>query len=82
MNNKDTQLMMEAYEGINKAIHVDDKNVTHQYSDEELHKMCIIALKDLINALYPGDVPKHLPKVDWLIDMLEKRSGIKQPTGV
>lgn len=59
---------------IDKAIHVDDTNVTHEYSDQELHQMCIVALKDLVDRMYPDDQARILPKVDWLISMLQKRA--------
>ena len=75
MNNDkcDQELLMEEYEKINKAISATDSNVTHEYSDQELHQMCIVALKELVAKMYPGDQPKVLPKIDWLIRMLEKR---------
>ena len=65
MTDKDTQLLAEAYENINKAIHADDTNVTHEYSEDELINFAIIALKDL-------SAGKNLSKIEWLIKRLEQ----------
>jgi hypothetical protein len=47
-----------------------DSNVTHEYSDEELHQMAIVALKDMLQ----GTNITSRPKIEWLINMLQKRS--------
>jgi hypothetical protein len=50
--------------------HVDDTNVTHQYSDKELHQMAIVALKDTLE----GTNISSKPKIEWLISLLQKRA--------
>lgn len=49
-----------------------------EMSDNDLHRECIVAFKDVIKDMYPGDMRKNLPKLDWLIQQLEKKINITE----
>jgi hypothetical protein len=60
----------------NKYIKSSNTTTNEEYTDTDLHKMCIVALEDLIKDMYPKDQAKVLPKIDWLISELKKKTQV------